>query len=51
MKREILTLAPVVLFLTVALVGVMVISAYYADSHGMVSLRPVEDSPSGTSPE
>lgn len=40
MRREVLTLTPIVLFLTVALVGVMVISAYYVDSKGIISIQP-----------
>lgn len=39
-KQELVILIPVVLFLTVALVGVMIVSAYYLDSNGMLSIRP-----------
>ncbi|MBS0175744.1 MAG: hypothetical protein JSR64_17030 [Nitrospira sp.] len=43
MKAEFLRLLPVVAFLTFTLVGVMVISAFYVDSHGIVSILPKAD--------
>jgi hypothetical protein len=39
-RNDLIVLIPVVLFLTVALVGVMIVSAYYVDSKGIISIRP-----------